>query len=518
MGSFTAVNMRVIGYLLFALLGVLGVLPIFSMIASTLYDTHGFSLHRYALLLGDSSLVTSLQHSLLLGFCVAFLSTFVGIVLGVLLSKTNLLWRSVWMGILLIPLIVPPYIIAYGWYGLIGRQTVLGDYLFGFTGTLWVLFTVYLSIPTLLTALFLRQINPHLEEAGLLLCPWRCVLRKITLPLAQPALVFSFLLVFVLSISELSVANFLRYDVFPLHSFTQFSAFYDFKTATVYTMPLLLIVLLILFLGMRLPYKSLHFKSPKNIHLIDVSAYHHILFLALLLFIILLIGLPLLGLFRHIDLSSFLTAFYKSLPALKQSLFYALSASFILLVFGFLSANVIVYRQCKGWQWLQGTLLFFFILSSVLLGIGLILFWNNTHTNFIYATPLIVFIAYLLKYLFLSTSIIQLKLKQIPHSLLDAATLAGASSRQVIVHIILPLSKEALMIAMLVGFIFTLRESTLTMLVSPAGTSTLPVYIMTQMANGKESIVASLCLIMILTVLLPLFGLLHYVRHKETLA
>ena len=508
---------RASGYLFLALLVLLGVVPILSMVGSTFYNAQGFSLAGYSLLFKDIALWKSLGNSVVLAFSVAFFSTFVGTLLAILLHKTNLYARTLWLILLVIPLLLPPYIIAYGWYGLVGRQSMIGQYLFGFTGTAWVLFSVYVAIPTLLISLFLRQVNPHLEEVGLLTCSWGCVLKNITLPLIQPAIVFSFLLVFILSISELSVPNFLRYDVFVLHSFTQFSAFYDFQTATIDTMPLLLIILVILWLGYALPKRPLRFQNNATMLQLDVSSYQLRLNGIMFLLFMVLMGLPLWGLLSHIDVSSFMTAFEKSYPAIRQSLFYATIASLILLFLGFVSAYIMVYKSIKAWHWIQAVILFLFILSSILLGIALILFWNRPATNFIYGTSRIVFMAYGLKYLFLSSSIIQLKLKQIPSVLIEAATLSGASSRQILGYIILPLSKEALVVSTLIGFIFTLRESTLMMLVSPAGSTTLPLYIMTQMANGKEGIIASLCLIMILLILLPLFALLGYTRYKGTL-
>ena len=55
------------------------------------------------------------------------------------------------------------------------------------------------------------------------------------------------MLVFLLSFGEFSVPNFLRYDVFPVESFTQFSAFYNFKAATATALPLAAVTLLLLF-------------------------------------------------------------------------------------------------------------------------------------------------------------------------------------------------------------------------------------------------------------------------------
>ncbi|MCK9997483.1 MAG: hypothetical protein KAH56_14505, partial [Candidatus Krumholzibacteria bacterium] len=49
-----------------------------------------------------------------------------------------------------------------------------------------------------------------------------------------------------------------------------------------------------------------------------------------------------------------------------------------------------------------------------------------------------------------------------------------------------------------------LRDMGITMLVYPPGYETLPVRIFTLMANGSPQLIAALCMIMIITTLLPL--------------
>ncbi len=58
-----------------------------------------------------------------------------------------------------------------------------------------------------------------------------------------PGVLLSVMLAFLLSFGEFSVPNFLRYDVFPVESFTQFSAFYNFKAAVAATVPLAAVTL-----------------------------------------------------------------------------------------------------------------------------------------------------------------------------------------------------------------------------------------------------------------------------------
>src|SRR5260370_5545578 len=78
----------------------------------------------------------------------------------------------------------------------------------------------------------------RLEEAGRLISGWPAVLRRITLALSTPGILFSLVLVFLLAIGELSVPSFLRFPVLPVLSFTQFAASYNFGAATAAALPL----------------------------------------------------------------------------------------------------------------------------------------------------------------------------------------------------------------------------------------------------------------------------------------
>ncbi len=486
---------------------LIGLLPILSIIGSTFVHEGSFSFDGYRTLFENKTLWRSFYHSITLAGVVAFFTTLVGTGLGILLGKTKLYGRYFWFILLIIPLLIPPYILAYALALILQDSSYLSSIYFGFTGTAWVLFSIYLPIPMLLTLLFLRHITPQLEEVALLYSSWREVLKNITLPLLYPAMALSFVFVFILSLGESSVATFLRYDIFPTQSFIQFSAFYDFNTATIYTMPLILIVLFILIAQYRwLPLKNTLKSTNYPILLIEIKREY--LTLALLLPIIFLVSLlPLFGILEKINLQVFIKTLTDSAPMLLRSMLYASMGATLLVIFAFFSAYIIYYRSSKFSSFFNAMLLFFFVVSSVVLGIALIHFWNRPITNFIYATPVIILIGYLVKYLFLTTKIVEHSLSKIPYTLIEVAQLSGASWFQIVKTILIPLLKKSFMVAWVVGFIFTLRESTITMLVAPAGLSTLSSSILTQMANGKEATIASLCLLSILLVIVPL-GLL----------
>src|SRR5258708_26511673 len=112
-----------------------------------------------------------------------------------------------------------------------------------------VLASAFLPIVLLLTITYLLGMNPGLEEAGRLSCGWPAVIRRITIPLIMPGILLSLVLVFLLSMGELGAPAFLRLSVFPVASFTQSSAFYNFGAATAAATPIILLVLVRLLAG-----------------------------------------------------------------------------------------------------------------------------------------------------------------------------------------------------------------------------------------------------------------------------
>jgi len=218
------------GFLTFiaVLFFTIGVLPVLSMLFKSVFIDGHFSLASYEGVLTSARQWTLMKHSMVLSSLVTALTVAVGMPLGILLGKTDLPLRRFFTILFVIPLLIPPYIIAVSWFDLLGNEGLMTllfgaltahattRFLFGLPGCVAVLFSIFLPIPMLLTIIFLRTINPRLEEAGRLVSGWRGVMKGITIPLILPGVLLSAMLVFLLSFGEFSVPNFLRYDVFPV--------------------------------------------------------------------------------------------------------------------------------------------------------------------------------------------------------------------------------------------------------------------------------------------------------------
>jgi iron(III) transport system permease protein len=502
------------------LLLAIGLLPVLSMLVKSVIGAGHFSLEYYRGLLMSAHQWSLMGHSLALSALVTALAVAFGAPLGILLGKTDLPLRRFFTILFLIPLLIPPYIIAVSWFDLLGREGLLthlfgiaairtsAGLLFGLPGCVAVLFSTYLPIPMLLTMLFLRTISPRLEEVGRLVSSWPGIMKTITLPLILPGVLLAALLVFLLSFGEFSVPNFLRYDVFPVESFTQFAAFYNFKTATAAATPLLVVTLLLLLAEAGFLRDRTSQLDPlpeiEVFPLIGVGVYRKWLFglVGIAGFVIVIVPLVALGI-QSADLNAYTEAFNRAGGSLSRSLVYAATGATLLTLLGFCTGYLIQTRALRCWRSVDSLTIFLFALPGTVIGVGLISLWNTSWTNFIYTTPVIIILGYLAKYTALTSRISVTQLARIPASMEEAAQVAGAGWFRRMVFIVAPLSRRGLLAGWMVGYIFSLRDTGISMIVYPAGHETLPVRIFTLMANGSPQLIAALCIIMITATLLP---------------
>jgi len=518
------------------LLLVIGAVPVFSMLIKSVFVDGRFSLAPYGGLLTSAHQWTLMGHSLALSALVTVLTVAFGVPLGMLLGKTDLPWRKFLTVLFVIPLVIPPYIIAVSWFDLLGNEGllvhVLGaatvrtttDLLFGLPGCVFVLFSIFLPIPMLLTMIFLRTIDPRLEEAGRLVSNWRGVLGGITIPLILPGVLLSAMLVFLLSFGEFSVPNFLRYDVFPVESFTQFSAFYNFKAATAAAVPLAAVTLILLLVeAVFLRERTYQIRpAPQIDHFLRIALGARRKWLLAVVaaggFVMVIVPIVVLVI-QSAGLDAYAEALNRAGDSLLRSLVYGVIGATLLTILGFFTGYLIQTKGLRYWRAVDSLSIFLFALPGTVIGIGLISLWNTPWTNFVYSTPMIIILGYLAKYTALTSRISVTQLAQIPPSMTEAAQVAGAGWFRRMGFIVAPLARRGLLAGWLVGYIFSLRDTGITMLVYPAGHETLPVRIFTLMANGSPQLIAALCLVMIAATLLPvgiLWTILNLMPMKVT--
>jgi iron(III) transport system permease protein len=495
---------RIVLWLCVAVIAIAGFAPIAVMAVESIRSNGHFSLNHYRELISAARFWPLFGNSIQLALATTIVCGLVGVPTGVLFAKSDLPVRSGFMWLLTIPFVLPPYFIALGWSRVVAHfGATSSEWLFGFSGCVLVLSSVFLPITMLLTFASASNVDGRLEEAGRLAAPWPTVLRRITLPLSAPGILFSLVLVFLLAIGELSVPSFLRYPTLPVLSFTQFAASYNFGAATAAAVPLAALAFLGVFIESAvLQDRVFAFRSIGRGLMIALRHWKSLIALIVGLFSIALVVLPLSALFANaFSLTALHEAIQRAGGSVLRSVIYSALAATILMILGFLLAQVARDRAQRLANFLTLAL---FAIPGTVLSIGLVRLWNSPMTWFIYKTPALLILGYTAQYCAVTTRLSLAGFFLIPKTLDEAARLTGASWAQRLFRIFVPLSTRTLVCAWLAAYVLCLRDVPLALMIAPPGGEPLPARILTLMANGAPPLIASLCLIMAMASLIPL--------------
>ncbi|OQX80105.1 MAG: hypothetical protein B6D61_02525 [Bacteroidetes bacterium 4484_249] len=477
--------------ILFASFAFLIVLPVFYTLTITFFAEGSLSDNLQLL---NKSIFLLLAKSCFIAFSIAILSTIFGTVLALLLYKTDFVYRNFFKIALLIPLFISPYILAVAWKDFFYLFLNNAGLITSNAGVILVLTFIFTPLSMIIIGSALTNINAQLEETGFVITNYYRVILKITLPIIKPALITSFVLIFIFSISEFSVPAFFGVKVFTTEIFTQFSAFYNHSLAILQSALLIVICVLLLYADRKhladAPFFSVSekgtssklysFKKLKWLSRFYVSGWFFIS--VVLPFVVLFVQS-----FEN-GTAKFIQAFGLLKPTFGTSIWLAFTGAVITAFIGFVAAYVSEIKKKKSFDWL---LLFVFAIPSTIFGISLIKFYNHPAFDFIYSGYAILLIGYTGKFSFISAKLIGNAIKQIPYSLEEAAQIEGIGFYRRLQAIIIPLIMPALFAAFIINFIFFLGELGTTIMLYPPGTEIMPVKVFTIMANAPQSLVSS---------------------------
>ena len=491
-------------WLCVALVAMAGLAPIAAIAVESFWQNGHFSLTYYRELISAARFWPLLANSIRLALATTAVCGLIGVPAGILFAKSDLPLRSGFMWLLTVPFVLPPYFVALGWAHVVARiGTIASDWLFRFGGCVLVLSSVFLPITMLLTFASILNVDRRLEEAARLASGWPGVLRRVTLPLSAPGIVFSLVLVFLLAMGELSVPSFLRYPTLPVLSFTQFAASYNFGAATAAAVPLAFIAFFgILVESVFLRDRDYTFRRTGQTLFISLRHWKTPLATLMAALCFALVILPLGALFADAFSPAALhEAMQRAGVSVVRSVMYSAVAATILMALGFLLGQ---FMRGGKQRVLSALTLALFAIPGTVLSIGLVRLWNTPCTWFIYATPALLILGYTAQYCAVTTRLSLAGLMLIPTSLDEAGRLSGAMWARRLFRISIPLSTRTLLCAWLAAYILCLRDVPIAIMTAPPGGDPLPARILTLMANGAPPMIASLCLIMAIASLIPL--------------
>jgi iron(III) transport system permease protein len=172
-------------------------------------------------------------NSLLLAGGTLLLAVPAGVLLAVLLFRGSLPGRRATLALLLLSLFVPVPIVVSSWQALLGqhgwlplglwRAASVRPWATGWGPALWVQGLAGLPWIVFIVGLGLRWVEPELEEEALQQVSARRTFKRLTLPRCRPALVAAMLLVALCTVNDISVTGMMQIPTLAEEADTQFT-------------------------------------------------------------------------------------------------------------------------------------------------------------------------------------------------------------------------------------------------------------------------------------------------------
>ena len=486
--------------------------------------------------------VQTVCNSLWLGVCVVLCSTVIAVPTAYLLARTRLAAHG-WLDIVfMMPFMTPPYIASMGWI-LFMQKRGLFQQLFPATGS-WsegffcfgglVLVMSLHVFPFLMTMLKNAMLNipASLEESGAVFgAGFGLRLRRIFAPLLTGNYAIGALLVFVKTLSEYgtpyTLGRRIGFYVFTtdIHRYST-TAPIDFGRSASLSSVLICICMAMWlmqnYITGKNSYRLVSGKGsrPARTKLSVAGQIGAWLWVALV--ILVAVGVPYFSIIATsliklrgyglaagnftLDHYKELLTTPKALASIRKSLFLAVSSATICSVIG--TAVVIAVRKSKGFlkKTLDGISLLPEMLPSIVLVIGLMLFWNAIYKVIpLYNTIGIMVLAYVVLYLPYTVQYVTSAFTQINESLLEAGRTFGGTPAYVFCRVTLPMISRGIFAGWMMIFIIAFRELVTASLIAPPNTLVVSTYINREFEQGSVSLgmaMAVLCVLITTTALL----------------
>jgi iron(III) transport system permease protein len=464
----------------------------------------------------------TLQNSLLMMLLSTLSATFLGFVFAYTVTRTNVPGRKLFKLISLLPLFSPPFMVAFSYIMMFGKNGLITAGLFhakvnifGWHG-LWLAQTIaFFPVAFLVMEGVLQSISPMLEHAGRNLGATGFTLfRTITFPLARPGVAGAALLVAIQVLADFGNPIIISgsFPVLATEAWMRIEGWADIAGAAVLSILLLLpsfgIFLLQRYWVGRRSYVTITGKiaqvdiqktsAPVKWSLFAICAIVSVL--VLLVYVGLIIGAfvngwgydwsPTLRYFQEISSRS---------KELIRSLSYSLIAGFSSALFSMVAAYLVSRKKFFMRKFVDFTCILPAALPGIFLGIGYSIGFTKPPVD-LYGTAAIIVLSMIFWNISTGYQTGISALQQISPSFSEAASNLGATSMRIFREIEIPLIKAPFFSAFIVSFIRAITTLSVIVFLSTSKNAVVTFSIMNLISDGFYGKAAALtCVLLIIS-------------------
>ena len=523
----------------------LGVVPLAFLLWQSFFTPQSaakaaeFTLGNYREAYGSADTWILFGNSLKFATGAAALSFAIGTLLAWMNERTNTPFKGLFFALSVIPLIIPGILFTVAWIllgspkigiiNLLLQKVFDTDFVFvnvySLGGMVWVDGLHYSPVAFLLMTAAFRAMDPSLEESAIMSGAGVLqVARRVTLPLAWPAIFATLLILFVRAIESFEVPALLGLPV-GLQVFTSaiYQAVHRYPSqiglASAYAVTLLAITSVGVYLQSRFStggskYATMTGKGfrPRTI---DLGRWRYLttaIFLAYFLFIVVLpfvvllwsslqkfYSVPSMEALGRLTLDPYRTiiAYPNLVRSVWNSLLLAVASATIIMLVTSVICWIVVKTKLPGRWLLDNFASLPMVFPGIVLGLAIMILYLTLPVG-IYGTIWIMLIAYITRFMPYGLRYNTTSMLQIHKELEESAAMSGASWTTTFRRIILPLLKPGLMAGWIYIMIVSIRELSSSILLYSPGTEVVSIVIWELWENGQYVELSALGVMLIL--------------------
>jgi len=491
-----------------------------------------YTLTNYLVFLTRSRYVKAIVNSLIVTVVSTFFAALIGITLAYFLSRYSIPGTNTILVLFTMASVSPPFLGAYAWrmllgsYGIITRIFGLHWTIVGIHGVIWVIIWLVFPIIFLLSYDSFTSLDSSFRESSISLgADRRKTLLKIEIPLALPGIITGLYLAMMAAFSDFGTPYIisLNLNVLPVLIYKEYMSEVGSNPSIASTGSILMIFVSTLILtGQRIylagrAYASIKTSKPSVlkpsgkmktlIYMFTITVAFFAFLPHITVFILSFLKWNVGIVTGILTMGNYTKLFVSDLNAIFVSFFLGLSATFLDFIFGIGIAYIIVRKRYPVISNLLGILVMIpYLIPGTVLGLGFILIFNQPPV-LLTGTWLILVLAYFIRKLPFSVKSSEASLYQIHPALEEAAKSLGAPPFKSFSTVTLPMMLGGIISGVSLSFLQIMTElsSTIMLYRPPWKPMTAVIFENTIEAGADFGIAASMTVILMLLLYLPLY-------------
>lgn len=468
----------------------------------------------------------AIRNSLLMVLLSTSSATVLGFIFAYTITRTEVPFRRVFKAISILPLFSPPFMVAFSYLMMFGKNGLITAHLFGLRISLfgwhglWLSETIaFFPIAALVMEGVLRSISPSLEYAGRNLGATGFKLfRTITFPLARPGVAGAALLVSIQVLADFGNPIMIAGDfsVLATEAWMRIAGWGDVSGAAVLSSVLLLPSFVIFIVQKYWVGETSYVTITGKISRIEREPekwYVKYTLLTICSLVSVMILLVYVGIFMGAFVTGWgfdwtptlkhLTGIFSRSPELLHSVLFALTAGLISAVFSLNAAYLVSRKRFPLRKFVDFASILPAALPGIFFGIGYAIAFTRPPLD-LYGTAAIIILSMVFWNISMGYQTGMGAFRQISPSLGEAASNLGASSMKIFWQIEAPLVRASFFSAFIVSFIRAITTLSVIVFLSTSKNVVATFTIMNLVSDGfygKAAALTSLLLVIALSVL-----------------